>query len=634
MGIESDAVYIIKKNIGYAKFFLKVGKRSDAEDRLTKALLIIEKESQSMFTTTDLTHKFMEFTKEIDALWKEAKETSDPPGSSFVLAMGDMVYLATPGGGMSVVHLEPEDDSTSSTGSTGSSAKPPIPPNPTNNSSGSSQKKKAPKGFFGRFNLFGGGGNNDEIDDDIDDEDGNDNMKELEQLMREQEQATQNAKDRLKKMQEKEKREKEEEGLKQQSEETLRQNAERIGTERRDKEKALENSKNSVNLEDRDISYILEKPRAEINSSKDMNDHVAYTVAHIGKNNLARRSTFLEAMDGKAKSDTDVSGRNKSLVNSSGNINTRLYSKTYFNPICDAINGTGVGNYEEEFIRYVNGEEDNSSKPSVKGVADVTRFDIMVLQTVPPRVSKRRGGSAEIDPTGLKKISSFAFLDINRFNPSELYISLICANKDKPIVTIFPEETVKNGKLLMDKIMDVARVYGKSRVVLGSVKSAIGIYFSRGFQTTSKEFNDIFSHYNFTTKSILTGAYERVTESNEDRGLINKAFNDYRQPLEELEDTHAKSAKEGNVELTNYINDSVYKGRSLQIAKYIAVEIFEVMRQRRHLVRVIMETGKRLNLSGTSTILARMLKDLSFSLLDIYVLDKHGESEISMFKDI
>lgn len=151
--LDPDSVYRVKKNIGYAKFFLKVGKRSDAQERLRKALFFIEESSRGMTTATSETHQLMDLTEEVYALWEESKDTPDPPGSSFLIAMGDMVYLATPGGGMTVVDLDPENKSDDMDKSTSTPETPPeVPVNPGG--------KETPTGFFGRFNPFGRGGNN------------------------------------------------------------------------------------------------------------------------------------------------------------------------------------------------------------------------------------------------------------------------------------------------------------------------------------------------------------------------------------------------------------------------------------------------------------------------------------------
>ena len=122
---KSDSVFKVKKSINFAKFFLRVGKRSDAQRKLREAMDVITTASRTKMSMDDETRALALLLEEVSALWKETNETKDPPGSSFLLGMGDVIYLSIPGGGGTFIDLE-KDYKTSTTSATISQSPSPV----------------------------------------------------------------------------------------------------------------------------------------------------------------------------------------------------------------------------------------------------------------------------------------------------------------------------------------------------------------------------------------------------------------------------------------------------------------------------------------------------------------------------
>ena len=374
--IDPDSVYLIKKNIGYARFFLKVGKRSDAQERLRKALLIIEEASRGMFTATNETHQFMDFTEEIRALWKESKETPDPPGSSFVLAMGDMVYLATPGGGMSIVNIDPEKKSVETGKTNPTPGTPRTPPVPV-----TTAEKNKPQGFFDRFRRpFGGGGDNDD---------------------------------------------KEEETRKQQEQEEI--------SKRREEEQT---KSEPLNLHNKDFSSVVLTEDQKKNRTESMiivdgrspvktaiadpmnPHHLSYTLVHIGTDETQRQGVFFEALRQLKREGTGSQSNNTRV----GEEMLPYYSQ-YFDNACARPRGERSVDPEhpKKFVKYVLGQEGTLTN-------QVEKFNLMMLETA-PAVGKNVNNDVYQD--GSRKVVSFAFMKIGE-DLDTMRVELVChTKKDK-----------------------------------------------------------------------------------------------------------------------------------------------------------------------------------------------------------
>lgn len=71
---ESDAVYSTKKSIGYAQYFIKAGRKSDAQRRLREAIAIVEDATRERVTATAETNALVELLDDIHVLWQMSAE--------------------------------------------------------------------------------------------------------------------------------------------------------------------------------------------------------------------------------------------------------------------------------------------------------------------------------------------------------------------------------------------------------------------------------------------------------------------------------------------------------------------------------------------------------------------------------
>ena len=69
---ENDAIYLIKKNIGHAKFFLKPDKKEQARDKLKKSMDILNV-AQRGITNKDNIRALMGLLEEISTLSKRTE---------------------------------------------------------------------------------------------------------------------------------------------------------------------------------------------------------------------------------------------------------------------------------------------------------------------------------------------------------------------------------------------------------------------------------------------------------------------------------------------------------------------------------------------------------------------------------
>lgn len=71
---ESDAVYSTKKSIGYAQYFIKAGRKSDAQRKLRQAMASMEDATRERVTATAETNALVELLEDIYVLWQMSAE--------------------------------------------------------------------------------------------------------------------------------------------------------------------------------------------------------------------------------------------------------------------------------------------------------------------------------------------------------------------------------------------------------------------------------------------------------------------------------------------------------------------------------------------------------------------------------
>ena len=596
----SDAIFNVKKNVGYAKFFLQVGKRSDARRRLQDAVDVVDVASRSKMTTDDESIELMDLVEEIMDLWRESLDTVDPPGASFLLAMGDMVFLTGPGGNTTVVDLKKNYSSgakpsvavaPSPAATTTSPASVPVvsvvSPATGNSSSGSGGLRQTVA------NLFG-----------------------IRRNPSEQSASVPPPETSLPL-----------------STTPVPPTAPFVPPTTNSDPPPTSASgppSDSSVLEPSGVydknntanSQVIRLENEKGDPNLPISDQVNYSIVQFGEN--FREKVFEKALEGISQGSMHAStvGRRNRRTNT-----IKYFYDKYFHPVCYRQRPTLGEQYEMEFLRYVFGEADTSLViPTGETVGnDVTRFDVMMLQTVPARVSRRTRnlpGPGEIDDTeNTRWISSFAFL---RLEVHDLYISLICSAQDKPLIS--EGNRMDNGQLMMQEIYKVAKSYGYSNVSLGSVPTAIGIYMKRGFRTKSDGFNKFFEKFHEAVRS--EGEYTGVDKVQYSKAIKDR-FKTIDEKIENLRQEHNKDI--AKVPFLGYLED-----RDVDLYREeLARDILEKnTRSLDHLVSVIVKLSEPILRKDMSEWLKSILDILTGNLINIYIMDKEGSPEIFMTKDI
>lgn len=566
--LDSDSVDLIKKHIGYAKFFLNVGKRSDAQDRLKKALVVIEELSMEMDDLTSETDQLVDLTDDIYSLWKESEETSDPPGASFLLAMGDMVFLSTPGGGMSVVEVDSSNSNTfvnhpekKVTFNVSPSARvsPSSRPSPSARMYPSVRKQipvpsSQPVGIIGRVtSLFGRG------------------------------------------------TPPEEESVPVPTPSSVfggQSTADREGQR----------------------SYIMEKQNTKGISSATLRDQVGYSVARFGSNPKERPGVFIEALEGITHGGTNSKPNFPRTMKDPFNKNTLLNVERYYHkfihPVCKAQNGTGfVDLYEKTFLRYIQGKDDNSGDPLSK--EDVHKMDIMVLQTVPV-ISGLMDGK-EVIEGGDRWISAFSFLELKQ---DSVHLALVCSSFEKPIsrINLIGDEALPNGKLMLEKVYEIAKDLKYRRVTLDSIVTAIGVYIRRGFLTSDSVFNDLFTTFNNTVRTVEeSDEFEKRQYDN----LISSKI--------KLVESRFKKATRGKGN-TGYLH--VEKNNNELYRRRLATDILERAHNNKKLIPTLFSMEYGASINSISDAYDSLSDKLTRAVSNVYTKDKYGIPTIAMYINV
>ncbi len=645
---DSYSVFRTRKDIEYAKFFLEVGKRSDAQDRLNKALVNIEEATRDGVTVTNETRQLMDLTDEIHALWEESRQTSDPPGSAFVLAMGDMVFLATPGGGMTAVNLDkgqsknpvrasPSSSRNSSSSSSRNSlhssqdsiyswhsmSEPETEPSPEPETEPSPEPETEPAprtGFFDRFKGYYGGGRSSPD----------------EQSPPEPEPETEPAPrtgffDRFKGYYSG--------GSSPHDEQSAPESSDEQPTSGSDDEQPASGSpyatsydgfeydppfseEESMFIRYEEDSEIMTIHNAPGKSSESMEEQVGYSIAMFGTEPKARPRVFLEALEGvthggKNKNKYELLKR-RPQYKRDGDLSVEKYYHEYIHPVCVANNGTGLGvTYEKTYLRYIQGMDDTSDDYASK--QDVNKVDCMILQTVPVRedLGTRNdpgSGIGDIVDGGGRWVSAFSFLE---FNEESIHISLICSSSEKPVLGHDDSGIyyMPNGKLMLKKIYSIASYFGYDNVTLDAIPTTVGIYLTRGFITQDSSFNSLFKTFNDTVRSVpasddsLKKKYNTLI-----KGKIQSVRNTYNQE-------YAKHRHTPNLQVERQ-NPELYR-------RYVATTFLLTAQESGKLVPTLLA----MRLGGSSdvgTLYDKLSDEFTEALTNVYTMDKYGNVTIRM----
>ena len=604
---DSDALYNVKKNIGYAKFFLTVGKRSDAQGRLRKAVNIVEDAARTKMVMGDETRDLMSLTEEISSLWKESKDTKDPPGSSFILAMGDMVYLATPGGGMTFLDIKKDKGaSTKGASTSGNNTSTPSPqtataspqpsvasPQPATASpqpaTPSPQPAAPSTGFMGGFRrrfTGGGRGTNPPATPTVTPSP-----------------ATPTA-------------------TPSPATPTVTPSpatptvtsppAKPVVTPLMSRvinssmgalyipEERKKNRLDSVVLVDG------EEPVVSKHSVDPLNPlQIAYTLAHIGTDVNQRKDVFFGALN-KFERVGRGRGPTKELTGS----NVLPYYSQYFRNSCRrSKNATVSDDHPDEFVKYVLGQTNTKDN-------EVQRFHVMMLQTIPVRIPS-------VDDTTYKnesrKVVSFSFLEFVD-GMSSLYVKLLCSVEGN---------TIGGGTKSMTQIENIGKAYGVPRVSLGAVLPAVGFYYKMGYGTKSQEFDN-----------LMMTIFNKEKNTRDRRGDDPSGFNVLADSiLVEEQNTLVNAQDKYNRDEDEDISLKIVESSDNEIyRRSVAAAILEGLRQSGVLVRTVLgfmpdsdgtnkeEFSKKL--TGLVTRIASKLNS------DVYGMDEVGNADIQMYKVI
>jgi len=162
-------------------------------------------------------------------------------------------------------------------------------------------------------------------------------------------------------------------------------------------------------------------------------------------------------------------------------------------------------------------------------------------------------------------------------------------------------------------------MYGYSRVTLGAVFSALGVYFKFGFQTVSPQFNTIFNEFNTLIRTVGPDSSSQQNTYSEINGLIDDIE-------QRVDDSGKNISRIPPLLYTEKNNNQLYR-------ESIAANILKLAIKSDRVVSVLVG----MNLEGERDIkllFSDFIWKMSSVLGSVYVPDKEGFAEIFMFKDI